>query len=60
MSLRNAINKMCEHCIYDKGSTGGKLQQIAECTATKCPLFEVRPLPKKIGVAQIAMLQLAS
>lgn len=46
MSLRKSINDMCAECIYDKHSKGGKLQQIAECTATSCPLFNVRPLPK--------------
>ncbi|WP_286238950.1 hypothetical protein [Neptuniibacter halophilus] len=46
MSLRNAINEMCTQCIYDKKSEGGKLQQIAACTAKHCPLFAVRPQPK--------------
>lgn len=46
MSLRQAINEMCAQCIYDRHSEGGKLQQIAGCTAAKCPLYAVRPLPK--------------
>lgn len=46
MSLRKSINEKCIECIYDKGSDGGKLQQIAKCTAKHCPLFNVRPQPK--------------
>ncbi len=47
MSLRKSINEMCTQCIYDKYQEGGKLQQIAKCTATSCPLFKVRPRPKR-------------
>lgn len=54
MSLRKAINEKCTECIYDKGSEGKKLQQIAACTAKACPLFNVRPLPKGIIHAEAA------
>ena len=47
MSLRKAINEKCAECIYDKYSADGKLQQIEACTSMHCPLYEVRPLPKK-------------
>ena len=46
MSLRQAINAMCAHCIYDKNAEGRKLEQIEACTATECPLYEVRPVTK--------------
>jgi hypothetical protein len=54
MSLRKAINEMCTQCIYDKASEGGKLQQVAACTAKSCPLFNVRPLPKGVIHAEAA------
>jgi len=60
MSLRKAINEMCIHCIYDKGSDGGKLQQVAACTSWKCPLFAERPQPKKVNVEKINHVMLAS
>lgn len=46
MSLRNAINAMCRHCIYDQKSPGNWRQQVEACTAPLCPLFEVRPRSK--------------
>lgn len=48
MSLRRAINAKCAECIYSPSSgAGGKLQQIDACTSYLCPLFHVRPEPKK-------------
>lgn len=46
MSLRNAINQMCKHCIYDDGSEGNWRQQVTACTSPKCPLFPHRPTSK--------------
>lgn len=47
-SLRNSINAKCVECVHDPiGGAGGKLQQIAACTSYSCPLFDVRPKPKK-------------
>ena len=47
-SLRASINAMCKNCIYEEGSGGGTWrQQVAACTAPKCPLFAVRPMPKE-------------
>lgn len=48
MSLRKAINAMCKDCIYDsKGGSGGWKQQVEECTSFSCPLYDLRPMPKK-------------
>ena len=49
-SLRKRINLKCKECIYDEvGGTGNWRQQVGACTATDCPLWDVRPksLPKK-------------
>jgi len=44
--LRQAINAMCRHCIYDQHSGSGTWrQQTAACTSKTCPLFPVRPMP---------------
>jgi hypothetical protein len=43
MSLREAINNMCRHCIYDCQSSGNWRQQVEACTSQECPLFAVRP-----------------
>lgn len=44
-SLRRAINEMCRECIVDPIGGGGTWrQQIEACTATKCPLYEYRPV----------------
>lgn len=44
--LRQAINNFCRDCIFDKGFEGGGTwrQQITDCTAEACPLYQVRPL----------------
>jgi len=47
MSLRGAINDKCKSCIYDPGCGGGTWrEQVAQCTATVCPLWPYRPPPK--------------
>jgi len=49
-SLRAAINAKCRECIYDPTSGGGTWrEQVAACTAPKCPLFSVRPMPRYMG-----------
>ena len=46
-SMRAAINRKCKECIYDPiGGNGTWRQQVADCTATNCPLFELRPMPE--------------
>lgn len=43
-SLRGAINAMCKDCIYDpRAGNGTWVEQVANCTATRCPLYMVRP-----------------
>jgi len=46
MSLRNAVNQMCKHCIYDDASPGNWRQQVTACTSPKCPLFPHKPTSK--------------
>jgi len=46
-SLRKSINDKCKDCIYDPLSGLGTWRQQTEgCTATECPLYEVRPRSK--------------
>ncbi len=47
ISLRKAINMKCKDCIYDPSQRGGGTwrEQIAACSAIKCPLWPVRPAP---------------
>lgn len=43
-SLRDHIDRMCKHCIYDPGKGNGTWrQQVEACTSPNCPLYEVRP-----------------
>lgn len=44
MTRQQAINKFCKDCIYDPYSQGNWRQQIEECTASQCALFEYRPI----------------
>ena len=47
MSLRQAINEKCKDCIYDPHCGGGTWrEQVAQCSAVSCPLWEVRPFPE--------------
>ena len=43
-SLRKAVTAFCRWCIYDPGADGNWRQQVHACTATDCPLYQVRPL----------------
>lgn len=45
-SLREAIDAKCRDCIFDECEAGRWRQQVAACTATTCPLYTVRPLPR--------------
>ena len=48
MSLREAINAKCKECLFDSiGGSGKWREQVGACTANSCPLFDVRPKPKK-------------
>lgn len=43
-ALRPAIDAFCKQCIYDpNGGAGAWRQQVEACTATTCPLYDVRP-----------------
>ena len=45
MSLRKSINEKCRECIYDPiGGGGSWRQQVTDCSAKHCPLYEVRPV----------------
>ena len=45
--LRPAVNAFCKSCIYDKNTGSGSWrQQVANCRAFSCPLFNVRPGPR--------------
>lgn len=44
VSLRSAIDAKCRQCIYDpQPGNGTWRQQVEDCTATECALYEVRP-----------------
>lgn len=42
-SLRTRINAFCKSCIYDRYAAGTWREQVRDCTAPACPLFDVRP-----------------
>ena len=48
MSLRKAINKHCEQCVYDNAAPGTRLQQITLCSVKSCALYGVRPKTAKV------------
>ena len=46
MSLRGAINAKCRDCIHDPACGGGTWrEQVAQCSAIRCALWQVRPMP---------------
>lgn len=48
MGLRRQVNLKCKECIYDPISGRGTWrQQVEACTATSCPLWDVRPTSSK-------------
>ena len=42
--LRGRINAFCISCIYDPYDEGTWRKQVEKCTASTCPLFDVRPV----------------
>ena len=45
LSPSKAIAAFCKTCIYDPGGGNGSwINQVEDCTAPLCPLFEHRPL----------------
>lgn len=44
-SLRTAINAKCKECIYDSCAPCTWREQIAQCSAIRCPLWPLRPAP---------------
>ena len=61
-SYKKAVINKCKECIYDdKGGNGNWRQQVSNCKATSCPLYEVRPLSsthEDIDVSDIGMIGL--
>lgn len=52
-SLRVSIDAKCLECIYDpRSGNGGWREQVEACTSRTCPLYPVRPLPKRHGGGQ--------
>ena len=46
MSLRKAIDDKCRDCIHDPLCGGGTWrEQVAQCSAYRCPLWPVRAAP---------------
>ena len=45
MSLRAAVDRKCRDCIYDRAAPGTWREQVAQCSANRCPLWAVRPAP---------------
>jgi len=43
VGLRPKIDAFCVECIYDPYSEGTWRNQVADCTAKRCPLYTVRP-----------------
>jgi hypothetical protein len=39
-----AIADKCKDCIYDESNGGTWREQTENCTVTKCPLYEHRPI----------------
>ncbi|BDR25691.1 hypothetical protein RVBP17_2650 [Pseudomonas phage sp. 30-3] len=48
--LRKCIDEFCKGCIYDPESTGSWRQQVENCSAKSCELWEVRPV--SVGTKQ--------
>lgn len=42
-TLRAAVKAHCKGCIYDPEESGTWVQQVRNCTVTKCELYEWRP-----------------
>ena len=48
--LRGRVDAKCIECVYDDiGGNGSWRQQVEDCTAKSCPLYDVRPKTTKKG-----------
>lgn len=47
LSLRAAIDAKCKSCHYDPAARGGWREQVGKCLTMDCPLYAVRPMPRK-------------
>jgi len=41
-----AIAAKCKDCIYDRAAPGAWTAQVAQCSATDCALWPLRPAPR--------------
>ena len=60
MSLRKAINAKCRECVYDPYQPGGWREQVEACGCSSCPLYDVRPRPRRRNKGQSADEQAAA
>lgn len=44
---RRAVAEKCKGCIYDSYQPGNWREQVACCASPNCPLFAIRPVPRK-------------
>ena len=52
-TIGQAVRQKCMDCIYDPiGSKGTWIQQVEDCTAYNCALYEHRPLTQKTREAR--------
>ncbi len=57
LTRKQAIDAFCKECIYDpKGGNGTWREQVTNCTAHKCPLYEWRPVSSKEN-ARVSQLE---
>ncbi len=47
MTLREAINAKCRECVHDPYAPGGWREQVEACGCPNCPLYPVRPHPRR-------------
>ena len=47
ISAQRAIKNYCKGCIYDPKAGGTWVEQVENCTVTKCELYDHRPLTQK-------------
>lgn len=45
MTRGAAINAKCRDCIHDPAAPGTWREQVAQCSALRCPLWTYRPAP---------------
>ena len=49
MGRKDAIEKMCKECSYDRCLKGGWREQAWGCQITDCPLHPYRPQPRSLN-----------